>query len=205
MTTRALPVRALPKDVYADSRCRLPLPKREDLDAVGQKIFDHHIDPNGGSIKGLNGPGGIRLHSPRLSAALAPTGLYLRREADFSGPIRELIILMAARGMDSAFEWAAHEPEALKEGLPQAVIDIVKHRKPVDGLPEKEATIIRFGRELFDDKRVSPEVFAEALRIFGRKTLVDMVGLMGNYASTALLLAAFDMQLPDGEVAELPV
>ena len=70
MTTRALP-----KDVYADSRCRLPLPKREDLDAVGQKIFDHHIDPNGGSIKGLNGPGGIRLHSPQLSAALAPTSM----------------------------------------------------------------------------------------------------------------------------------
>lgn len=200
MTTRALP-----KDVYADSRCRLPLPKREELDETGQKIFDHHIDPNGGSIKGLNGPGGIRLHSPKLSAALAPTGRYLRREADFSGPIRELIILMAARGMDSQFEWAAHEPEALHEGLPQEIIDIVKYRKPVEGLPEKEATIIRFGRQLFDERRVSPDVFADALRIFGRKTLVDMVGLMGNYASTALLLAAFDMQLPDGDIAELPV
>jgi len=197
-------IRALPKDVYADSRCRLPLPKREELDEVGKKMFDHHIDPNGGSIKGLNGPGGIRLHSPQLSAASSPASRYLRRDAEFSGAIRELIILMAARGMDSRFEWAAHEPEALKEGLPQAVIDIVKHRKPVDGLPEKEATIIRFGRELFERRRVSPEVFADALRIFGRKTLVDMVALMGNYASTALLLAAFDMQLPDGEVAELP-
>lgn len=197
--------RSLPKDVYADSRCRLPMPKREDLDATGQKIYDHHVDPNGGSIKGLNGPGGLRLHSPQLSAALAPSSRYLRREAEFNGPIRELIILTAARGMDSAFEWAAHEPEALKEGLPQKVIDVVKHRRPVDGLPEKEATIILFGRQLFDEKRVSPEVFAAALRIFGRKTLVDMVGLMGNYASTALLLAAFDMQLPDGDVAELPV
>lgn len=199
-----MPVRPLPKDVHADSRCRLPLPKREELDEAGRKIYDHHLDPNGGSIKGLNGPGGIRLHSPKLSAAMAPAGRYLRREADFTGPIRELIILMAARGMDSAFEWAAHEPEALKEGLPQSIIDIVKYRKPVEGLPEKEATIIRFGRQLFEDKRVSPEVFADALRIFGRKTLVDMVGLMGNYASTALLLAAFDMQLPDEDVPELP-
>jgi 4-carboxymuconolactone decarboxylase len=197
--------RALPKDVDAESGCRLPLPKREDLDETGQKMFDHHVDPNGGSIKGLHGPGGVRLHSPQLSAALSPSSRYLRREADFSGPIRELIILTAARGMDSAFEWAAHEPEALHEGLPQTIIDVVKHRRPVDGLPEKEATIILFGRQLFDDRRVSPEVFAAALRIFGRKTLVDMVGLMGNYASTALLLAAFDMQLPDGEVAELPV
>jgi hypothetical protein len=27
---------------------------------------------------------------------------------------------------------------------------------------------------------------------------------MGNYAGTALQLAAFDMQLPDGDVKELP-
>jgi hypothetical protein len=31
-----------------------------------------------------------------------------------------------------------------------------------------------------------------------------MVALMGNYASTALMLAAFDMQLPDGDAKELP-
>lgn len=197
--------RKLPPDIDPESGCRLPLPKREDLDEAGRKQYDHHTDPNGGSIKGLFGPGGIRLHSPKLSASLSGSSRYLRREADFSGPIRELIILMAARGMDSKFEWAAHEPEALSEGLPQAIIDVVKHRRPVDGLPEKEATIILFGRQLFEEKKVSPETFAAALRIFGRKTLVDMVALMGNYASTALLLAAFDMQLPEGPVAELPV
>jgi 4-carboxymuconolactone decarboxylase len=196
--------RVLPKDVYEDSRNRLPLPKREDLDDAGRKVFDHHTDPKGGSIAGLQGPGGIKLHSPKLAAAAAPATRYLRREAGFSGPIRELIILMAAREMESKFEWAAHEPEALKEGLPQAVIDVVKHRKPTDGLPETEATVITFGRQLFRDKKVEPAVFAKARQIFGERQLVDMVALMGNYASTALMLAAFDMQLPDGDVKELP-
>jgi len=33
---------------------------------------------------------------------------------------------------------------------------------------------------------------------FGRRALVDLVALMGNYAATAALLTAFDMQLdPD--------
>jgi 4-carboxymuconolactone decarboxylase len=196
--------RVLPKDVYEDSRNRLPLPKREDLDDAGRKVVDHHTDPKGGSIAGLQGPGGIKLHSPKLAAAAAPATRYLRREAGFSGPIRELIILMAAREMESKFEWAAHEPEALKEGLPQAVIDVVKHRKPIDGLPETEATVITFGRQLFRDKKVEPVVFAKARQIFGERQLVDMVALMGNYASTALMLAAFDMQLPDGDVQELP-
>lgn len=196
--------RVLPKDVYEDSRNRLPLPKRESLDEAGKKVFDHHTDPKGGSIAGLQGPGGIKLHSPKLAAAASPTTRYLRREAGFSGPIRELIILSAAREMESKFEWAAHEPEALKEGLPQSVIDVVKFRKATDGLPETEATVITFGRQLFRDKKVEPAVFAKALKIFGERQLVDMVALMGNYAGTALLLAAFDMQLPDGEVKELP-
>ena len=197
--------RALPKDVHEDSRCRLPMAKREELDEAGKKVFDHHLDPAGGSIAGLRGPGGIKLHSPRLAAATTPANRYLRRDAGFSGPIRELIILIAAREMDSRFEWAAHEPEALKEGLPQAIIDVVKQRKPTAGLPETEATVITFGRQLFRDKRVEPAVFAKALAIFGQRQLVDLVALMGNYASTALLLAAFDMQLPDGDVKELPV
>jgi 4-carboxymuconolactone decarboxylase len=197
--------RELPKDVYEDSRNRLPLPKRESLDEAGKKVFDHHTDPKGGSIAGLQGPGGIKLHSPKLAAAGAPATRYLRREAGFSGPLRELIILIAAREMNSKFEWAAHEPEALKEGLAQNIIDVVKHKKPTDGLPETEATVITFGRQLFRDKRVEPAVFAKALKLFGERQLVDTVALMGNYASTALLLAAFDMQLPDGEVKELPV
>ena len=197
--------RTLPQDVHADSRCRLPLPQRDALDEAGKKIFDHHQDPAGGSIAGLQGPGGIKLHSPKLAAASQPATRYLRREAGFPGPLRELIILIAAREMDSKFEWAAHEPEALKEGLPQSIIDAVKHKRPTAGLPETEATVIEFGRQLFRDKRVAPATFAKALAIFGERQLVDMVSLMGNYAATALLLAAFDMQLPEGEVKELPV
>lgn len=199
MTTRKLP-----DDIHPDSRARVPLPKREELDEAARKIYDHHLDPAGGSIAGLQGPGGIRLHSPRLSAALQPATRYLRREAGFSGPIRELIILVTAREMGSQFEWAAHEPEGLKEGLPQSVIDVVKYDRDASGLHEQERLIIEFGRQLFRQRRVEPALFAAAHKTFGRRQLVDIVGLMGNYASTALLLAAFDMQLPDGVSPSLP-
>jgi 4-carboxymuconolactone decarboxylase len=195
----------LPSDVYPDSRCRLPLPKREELDDAGRKIYDHHVDPNGQSLAGLTGPGGIRLHSPRLSALQSPASRYLRWEAGLSGPIRELVILVTAREMGSQFEWFQHEAEARKEGLAEAIIDTVKHGKPLDGLPETEAAIIALGREMIGKKKVSPETFARALNVFGRRTLVDVVALMGNYAATALLLVAFDAQLPEGQEPLLPV
>ena len=196
--------KALPPDVYPDSRCRLPLQKREELDEAGKKIYDHHVTPGGQSLAGLNGPGGIRLHSSRLSVLQSPPSRYLRWEAGLSGQIRELIILVTAREMNSEFEWFQHEAEALKEGLPRSIVDAVKYRKPLDGIPETESAIIAFGRELIGKRKVSPETFARALKLFGRRTLVDIVSLMGNYASTALLLVAFDAHLPEGQEPSLP-
>jgi len=195
----------LPSDVYPDSRCRLPLPKREELDEAGRKIYDHHVAPNSQSLAGLTGPGGIRLHSSKLSSLQAPASRYLRFEAGLSGPMRELVILVAAREMDSQFEWFQHEAEARKEGVSEAVIDAIKHRKPLDGIPEAEATVIALGREMIGRRKVSPETFARALKLFGRRALVDVVSLMGNYVATALLLVAFDAQLPEGQEPLLPV
>jgi hypothetical protein len=34
--------------------------------------------------------------------------------------------------------------------------------------------------------------------------MVDLVSLMGNYVATALLLVAFDAQLPEGQEPLLP-
>lgn len=194
---------SLPSDIYEDSRCRVPLPKREELDEAGRKVYDHHQDPKGGSLAGLNGPGGIRLHSPKLSTLQSAPSRYLRFEAGFPGHIRELIILVTAREMDSEFEWFQHEREALKEGLPRAIVDVVKHRKGLAGVPEPEAIIIELGRQLIRTHRLDSATYARAEKAFGRRGLVDLVSLMGNYASTALLLAAFDAQLPEGEQPQL--
>ena len=54
---------ALPPDIDPASRCRLPFPNRNDLDEAGKQTFDLLSDPHGGSLAGLGGPGGLRLHS----------------------------------------------------------------------------------------------------------------------------------------------
>ena len=196
----------LPPDIDPDSRCRLPLVKRDDLTDEGKKMFDAHTDPKGGTIRGLKGPGGIGLHSPQLAHLTRPVGRYLRFEAQESPRIRETAILITARECDSKFEWAAHEPEGLSVGVPAAVIDVIKHRKPTTGLDDTDQIIIELGREAFGKRKVSSATYARAMKRFGKKGLVDLVALMGNYASTAMLLTVFDMQLDDGpDVAQLPV
>ncbi len=195
----------LPEDIDPESRCRLPLPQRAELDALGQGIYDSLSDPKGGTLRGLKGPSGIQLHSPALSQLTRPLNRYLRFETGFGGRVRELAILTTARECDSQFEWAAHENEALREGVSPQIIEIVKHRKSTEGLDEADAVIVELGREIFGRRRVAPATFARALTQFGRRKLVDLVSLMGNYAATAALLVAFDMQLDDGQAPRLPL
>jgi 4-carboxymuconolactone decarboxylase len=192
-------------DIDPGSRCRLPLPRRDDLAPEAQQAYDRLLDPQGGTLRGLRGPGGISLHSPGLWRHTRGSNHYLRYEAGLGGRVRELAILVTARECDSQFEWAAHEAEAKKEGVPDAVIEIVRQRRDIAGLADADSAIITLGREMFGARRVSPATFARCLELFGRGKLVDLVALMGNYASTAALLTAFDMQLDPGQSPPLPV
>ena len=194
-----------PDDIDPQSGCRLPSPRREELSAEAQAIYDRLANPSGGNLRGLRGPGGIQLHSPELSRRSHPLNHYLRFEAGFDGRVRELAILVTARELDSQFEWAAHEGEARREGVAPETIDIVRYRRNLDGLDEADAIVIALGREIFAARKVASATYARALGHFGPRMLVDLVALMGNYAATAALLTAFDMQLDPGTEPGLPV
>jgi 4-carboxymuconolactone decarboxylase len=193
----------MPSDIDPKSGFRLPLPKREDLDDVGKRAYDRAAAP-GKSLVGLRGPGGITLYSTKTVEARAQFSNHLRFDV-FPPNIREVAILAVAREMDSQFEWAAHEPEALKEGVPADVVDVIKRRLSTQGLDETYAAIIELGRQTFGDHKVTSEAFARVKKLFAPTKLVELVMLMGNYAATAALLTAFDMQLPEGQKPLLPV
>ena len=194
----------MPSDIDPRSGMRLPLPNREDLDEAGKTAYDRGTTP-GATIAGLQGPAGIQLFSPKTAAASAARNRYLRFEAGFTGRVREVAILITAREMDSQFEWVAHEPEALKEGVPQTAIDVIKYRRSTEGLDATDALIIELGRQLWRDHKVKSETFAKLHSLFGPTMLVELVMLMGNYAATAALLTAVDMQLHAGKKPLLPI
>jgi 4-carboxymuconolactone decarboxylase len=193
-----------PDDIDPQSGCRLPLPRREELSPEGRAIYDSLADPNGGTIRGLRGPGGIQLHSEELARRSRPLNRYLRNEAGLGGRLRELAILATARELDSQFEWAAHEAEALCEGVPADLIDTIKHRRALEAIDPADAVVIALAREIFTARKVASATFARARALFGRKKLVELVALMGNYAATAALLTAFDMQLDPDRKPPLP-
>jgi 4-carboxymuconolactone decarboxylase len=196
---------ALPKDVYPDSRNRLPLPKRDEMDDEGKKAFDEWS--SGLQMASINRPP-LRLYSPRLAQPLDKAHHYVKYETALGVRLTEIAVLVATRETDCQFEWTNWELHGHNPGDPRyiepAIVDIVKYDKPVEGLGEKETVIINFGRELFDQRKVSSETFAHALRLFGPRGVVDLTELMALYSQTAAELNAFDMQLQPGQKPLLP-
>ena len=186
--------KSLPDDVYPDSRSRLPIVNRDELDAEKKAIYDERTSSETITRAGIQGPSGIRLHG---SGDLEKSQVDMR--------IQELARLVVSREMDQSFEWTLHEPVALKEGLDPEIIDVIRYRKSLIGVPEKEASIIQLGREIFQNKKVSSETFARALKQWGKRDLVDLCDYMGNYVKTAILLHTFDARLPYDRKALLPM
>jgi len=198
-------VARLPKDVHPDSLSRLPLLKREELDAQGRKLYDQAVSPDSRTLVGLRGPSGIWLHSPLLAEFLRAANQYLRFETALDRRLTELAILVTARELDNQFEWTAHEPAALREGLDPKIVDVVKRRKPVSRLGKREALIIDFGRELFRKRKLRSQTFARGVELFGQRGVLELAALMGNYAMTAVILDTVDQQLHPDRKPLLPL
>ncbi len=116
---------------------------------------------------------------------------------------RELAILVACRATNYSLEWNGHEATALRAGIDPKVIDVVRYNRALDGLNEKDATVIRFGRQMLNDKKVDSATFAKAVELWGKRGTMDMVAAMNTYAVSGFFAIAVDEHSPEGK-PELP-
>lgn len=190
-----------PADIHPESLSRLPPVQRADLDEDGKRIWDAIA---GGRGMPRTGPAAVTMHSPKAAEPIQALNQYLRKTV--VGPrFFELSALIAAREFDQQYEWSGHEPAALRAGLEQSVIDVVKHDREVSGLADKDATVIRLGRALFRDHKVSSELWAKTVEFFGRQGAVEVVATMADYAMAGFILTAVDQRLPADRKPMLPV
>jgi 4-carboxymuconolactone decarboxylase len=140
-----------------------------------------------------------RLYSPKLAEAMNAAHRYVKYESGIDDRLTAIAVLVTARMANSQFEWTRWEMHGRKPGdtrVQPEIVDIIKYCKPVVGLPPKETAIINFGREMFGPtEKVSSQTYADAVRLFGRQGVVDLVDLMGLYKITALEIKAFDARL----------
>jgi 4-carboxymuconolactone decarboxylase len=177
--------------------------QRADLDDEGKRIWDA-LAGTGKTIP-RTGPSAVTMHSPKAAEPIFALNQVLRKTVAGSRYF-ELAALVAAREFDQQYEWSAHEPAGLKAGLEQSVIDVVKYNRPIaDGVPEKDATVIRLGRAIFRDHKVNPDLWAKMVQLFGRQGAVEVTMIMADYAMAGFILTAVDQQLPPERKPLLPL
>jgi 4-carboxymuconolactone decarboxylase len=191
----------LPSDLDPQSRARLPYLKKSDMDAKGQKIFDTF--PGAGKDDILRGPLAFSAYNLAVAQALHDLHDAAVPGGTLDPHVRELAILVACRATNYNLEWNGHEASGLKAGLDARLIDVVRYNRPLAGLDEKDATVIRFGRQMLHDRKVDSATFAKAVEFWGKRGTMDMVAVMSAYVVSGYFAIAVDERSPEGK-AELP-
>lgn len=190
-----------PSDIHPESLSRLPPVQRTDLDEEGKRIWD----ALSGTTRTIprTGPSAVTMHSPKAAEPIYALNQYLRKTV--AGPrYFEVAALIAAREFDQQYEWSAHEPAALRAGVEQGVVDAIKFNRGLNAVPEKDAALIRLGRAIFRDHKVSSDIWAQMERLFGRQGAVELTMVMADYAMAGFILTAVDQQLPPDRKPLLP-
>jgi 4-carboxymuconolactone decarboxylase len=192
---------ALPPDVHPVSLTRLPPLTRADLDDEGKAVYDKIV---GNGPAPTTGPVALSLYSPKIAQVFSDLNGYLRYNGVLSPRHTEVAILVATWEIQQQFEYSAHEPAALRYGAPQAVIDTIKYDREPKGLSPEETLIIKLGRAIMRDHKVDSALYAEAEKLFGRRGIVEMVTVMGDYVMVGMVMTAIDQHLPPERPALLP-
>ncbi len=140
------------------------------------------------------------LRSPEVMVRAAEMGEYLRYRTSLGQKLSEFTILIMAREWTQDYEWYVHHPEALKAGLKAEIADAVREGRRPEGMAGDEETLYDFVTELNRTKRVSDRTYERAVKTFGEKGVIDIVGIQGYYALLAMTLNVSRLELPkDGK------
>lgn len=191
---------SLPADINPNSRARVPYVQRKDTDESAKRLFDIFVRNSNSPTDEIKGP--LAFATYNVPVAIALLDLHdgaVGKSSSLNAHVRELAILVACRETNYDLEWNGHVPAALKAGVDQKVIDVVRAKGALTGVPEADAAVIRFGRELLNDRKMSSATFAKAKELFGDKGAMDLVAVMSTYAVSGFYAIAVDEHMPVGQ------
>lgn len=137
---------------------------------------------------------GIRLHIPVVHTAYRDIIQNLNQKNGLAGRYVQLATLVSCRENDVEPDWLNHEQNSVKV-LPREIVEIVRNNKDTTGLDEKDAVLIRFGRELFRQPKVSSKTFADMEQLFGTRGTLAITLIMAHYNDNAILYRTYDQRL----------
>ena len=144
------------------------------------------------------------IRSIELANKLTPLSDYLRWNTSLPARLSEMAILITAREWNSQYEWSAHYPLAMKGGLDPALADDIAHGRRPQNMKDDETALYDLATELYRTKNVTDATYAAALKHFGERGIMDVIGIIGYYDLVSMTLITIRAEPRNKDVPQLP-
>jgi len=152
----------------------------------------------------ITGPLGVMMVTPQLGDLAQKAIAYARfagREGFSSVPpkLNELAILVVAKHWSAEYVWNAHHTAAVRYGISPEVVEAVRTGKRPPAMEKDVEAVYNFATEFITKREVGDSTFQSARTVLGGdRGLVDLVGTMGLYQISSMMVALDQTPLPPG-------
>ncbi|MEQ8194690.1 MAG: hypothetical protein RIB59_09405 [Rhodospirillales bacterium] len=162
---------------------RIPVLKRNAMDPDQRAVHD--------KIDAGKAPVGA---GPAIGYAYSAEFWRLHNEASqyllgcsLTGKQVRVVSLMTARHWKAAYPWASQAKRAMAAGLAPKIVEAINQGTAPDFGDPDDAAVYAVTRELLAGGTLSDKGFATAETALGYKRLVEIVGAIGHFCTTALM------------------
>jgi 4-carboxymuconolactone decarboxylase len=180
------------------SSLRLPPLTENELDPGQRALLDSlRSGPRGGGVS-LAGPFGCYMHAPEVGEVIQQLAAFVRYKTRLPKRLSEFVILVIGRLWKAQYEFHVHAGEAERAGVkPETIRDLKAGRTPTKAARDERA-LYDFVMELHAKRRVSNKNYARVQKLLGDGGVVELLGIMGSYTLTCMVLNTFRVPLPEG-------
>lgn len=147
------------------------------------------------------------LHSPPLADGWNSFLGAVRTKTSLSDDVREIAISRVAVCNRAWYEWAHHAPLAVKGGVTQEALDVIKQEdlpadRPEECLSERLWAAVVYTDEMTRRVQVKDEVFALVKAQFSDQEVVELTTTIACYNCVSRFLVALDVGERNGSGPE---
>jgi 4-carboxymuconolactone decarboxylase len=180
--------------VSAPAQDRMPAIPADKLTEAQKQAAEAFAEGRGYAVRGPFVP---LIRSPEVMLRAKAMGDYLRFKSVLAPRLNEMVILITARAWGQQYEWNAHHPIALKQGLRPDIAEAIADGRRPAGMAEDEEAAYDMASEILHLKRVSDATYRRAVDKFGDQGVIDLLGVTGYYTFLAIVMNATRTALPE--------
>jgi alkylhydroperoxidase family enzyme len=155
-----------------------------------------HLAPLVERIKGERGKlfnlYGMLLHSPPVAEGWLTFLTAIRQKCHLPGRIRELVIMRIAVINGAEYEFRAHAPLALEEGISPALIDALRDGR-FDAFEPVDRDALAYCESMTREVHVPDAIFEAVRTHFDERELVELTATIAAYNLVSRFLEALQI------------